>query len=46
MRDTGKGPMIGISPSLSYEFGEELVRVAEKNDILYLVRGYGRQNRH
>ena len=37
----GKGPMIGISPSLSYEFGEELVRVAEKNDIPYQLEVMG-----
>lgn len=37
----GKGPMIGISPSLSYEFSEELVRVAEKNDIPYQLEVMG-----
>lgn len=34
----GKGPMIGISPSLSYEFGEELVRVAEKTTFRISLR--------
>ena len=33
--------MIGISPSLSYEFGEELVRVAEKNGIPYQLEVMG-----
>ena len=42
----GKGPMIGISPSLSYEFGEELVRVAEKNDIPYQLEVMGGRTEH
>ncbi|WP_044976397.1 M20/M25/M40 family metallo-hydrolase [Ruminococcus sp. HUN007] len=33
--ETGKGPMIGISPSLSRDLSRELMRTAEENKIPY-----------
>ena len=36
-----KGPMIGVSPSLSYEMSEDLKRTAEKNNIPYQLEIMG-----